>query len=76
LTYLSRENFVSLWWKRLAHNRSTALFNLLLPFLILIGNFPGDDLEREPLCPTDHFERRPLPYRLFGKQSAQIINAS
>jgi hypothetical protein len=64
LTYLSRENFLSLQWKRLAHKRSTTLFNPFLPFLILIGNFLGDDLEREPLRPTDHFEPgglRPIP---------------
>jgi hypothetical protein len=73
LTYLSRENFLSLQWKRLTHKRSTTLFNPFLPFLI--WNFLGDDMEREPLRPTDHFERRPLPYPLFGQQFVQTINA-
>ena len=64
---------MSLQWKRLTHKRSTTLFNPFLPFLI--GNFLGDDMEREPLRPTDHFERRPLPYPLLGQQFVQIINA-
>jgi len=33
-------------------------------------------MEREPLRPTGHFERRPLPYPLFGQQFVQVINAS
>src|SRR5215510_3905184 len=70
---LSRENFLSLWWERLAHKRSTTRFK---PFLLfLIGNLLGDDLQRKPLRPTDHFERRHLPYPLFGQQLVQIINA-
>jgi len=73
LTYLSRENFLSFQWKRLAHKLSTTLFNPFLPFLI--GNFLGYDLEREPLRPTDHFERRPLPYPLFGQQLVQIMES-